>query len=115
MLFSYGPVPNAVAVALEAQRATSRFLSAVCLPTGVLLDVQKFFHISDSSVGLLQTGKERVLALELWSWPHSGLGSLGRSCSVSNCSCWEMGARLSPTKSPGRGRGTEEGGGGCEG
>lgn len=45
--------------------ATSHFLSTVCLSTGVLLDVQKFFQISDSNAGLLQTGKEGV---RTWSW-----------------------------------------------
>lgn len=34
------------------------------LSPGVLLDVQKYFHISDSHAGLLQTGKEPVLDLE---------------------------------------------------
>lgn len=42
---------------LEALWATPHFLSAVRLSTGVLLDVQKFFEISDSRAGLLQTGK----------------------------------------------------------
>lgn len=34
---------------------------AVYLSLGVLLDVQKYFNISDSHAGLLQTGKEPVL------------------------------------------------------
>lgn len=41
--------------------ATSHFYNAVHLSPGVLLDVQKYFHISDSHAGLLQTGKEPVL------------------------------------------------------
>lgn len=41
--------------------ATSHFYNAVHLSLGVLLDVQKYFHISDSHAGLLQTGKEPVL------------------------------------------------------
>nr|XP_033703279.1 protein spinster homolog 3 isoform X3 [Tursiops truncatus] len=40
---------------LEAWQATSHFLSTVLPPTGVLLDVQKFYQISDSNAGLLQT------------------------------------------------------------
>lgn len=36
-------------------------INAVCLSLGVLLDVQKYFNISDSRAGLLQTGKEPVL------------------------------------------------------
>lgn len=36
-------------------------INAVYLSLGVLLDVQKYFHISDSHAGLLQTGKEPVL------------------------------------------------------
>ena len=71
---------------LEAWQATSRFLSAVHLSTGVLLDVQKFFHISDSNAGLLQTGKEGVP--RLGSSAHAGRGSFGRSCSLCSSSCW---------------------------
>lgn len=59
---------------LEAQWATFHFLSSVCLSTGVLLDVQNFFQISDSSAGLLQTGKEQVPALGLELWAHVGWG-----------------------------------------
>lgn len=99
----------------RAQQATSHFLSAVCRFTGVLLDVQKFFQISDSNAGLLQTGKEQVPELELWPRTCAGLGSVGGSCPMTSFGCCEMRARLSPTKSPGRGRGTEDGGGGCEG
>ncbi|XP_074244480.1 protein spinster homolog 3 isoform X1 [Saimiri boliviensis] len=39
----------------DTRRATSRFMSTVPLSAGVLLDVQTFFHISDSNAGLLQT------------------------------------------------------------
>lgn len=88
---------------LEAWQATSHFLSTVRLPTGVLLDVQKFFQISDSNAGLLQTGKEGIPSLGPWA--HAGWGSFSRSCSVSISSCWEMGARLSLTES----LGTEDG------
>jgi hypothetical protein len=41
--------------------ATSHLYNTVHLSAGVLLDVQKYFHISDSHAGLLQTGKEPVL------------------------------------------------------
>ena len=83
---------------LEAWQATSRFLSTVHLSTGVLLDVQKFFHISDSNAGLLQTGKEGVPSLG--SLAHAGRGSFGRSCSLCSSSCW-WGVGLSPIESPG--------------
>ena len=83
---------------LEAWQATSRFLSTVHLSTGVLLDVQKFFHISDSNAGLLQTGKEGVPSLG--SLAHAGRGSFGRFCSLCSSSCW-WGVGLSPIESPG--------------
>ena len=57
VLARWGPVPDAGAAALRSPVGTPHFLSAVRLSTGVLLDVQKFFEISDSRAGLLQTGK----------------------------------------------------------
>lgn len=83
---------------LEARQAASHFLSTVRLSTGVLLDVQKFFHISDSKAGLLQMGKEGV--------PSPGLMLGGVFQQVRFwAQLQESGARLSPTESPGTGEG----------
>lgn len=84
------PVPNGGQLLLEPQEATSHLLSAVRLSAGVLLDVQNFFHISDSNAGLLQTGKERLLTLELG--PRLMLGSR----SMSSWGCWGWGPGASP-------------------
>lgn len=61
------------AVACRGPWATSH----VRLSAGVLLDVQKFFRISDSSAGLLQTGKEGVLARG-WGRGSGRAGALWR-------------------------------------
>lgn len=57
-LVSWHPIPQAGQLPLEAQGTPSHVLSAVRLSTGMLLDVQNFFQISDSNAGLLQTGKD---------------------------------------------------------
>lgn len=51
--------------------ATSRLHNTVHLSPGVLLDVQKYFYISDSHAGLLQTGKEPFLDPRARTFCHS--------------------------------------------
>lgn len=53
--------PNLRGGSLGGQLGGLLPINAVRLSLGVLLDVQKYFHISDSHAGLLQTGKEPVL------------------------------------------------------
>lgn len=58
VLVSWRPIPQASQLPLEAQGTPSHILSTVRLSTGMLLDIQNFFQISDSNAGLLQTGKD---------------------------------------------------------
>lgn len=62
---SLGPVPISEEGASKASLVgLLPIYNPLHLSPGVLLDVQKYFHISDSHAGLLQTGKEPVLDLE---------------------------------------------------
>lgn len=54
----------------------AHFHNDVPLSLGVLLDIQKVFHISDSHAGLLQTGKEQASVAEPEAEAHTGVGSL---------------------------------------
>lgn len=59
--------------------ATFHLHNAVHLSPGVLLDVQTYFHISDSHAGLLQTGKEPFLDPRARTFCHSLVGSVAGS------------------------------------
>lgn len=71
--------PNLRGGSLGGQLGGLLPINAVRLSLGVLLDVQKYFHISDSHAGLLQTGKEPVLdpgTKALLSWCGGFCGQL---------------------------------------
>lgn len=68
-------------------------INAVYLSLGVLLDVQKYFNISDSHAGLLQTGKEPVLDPGTGLFCYSVVGSVASSRPLVFCRR-ELGVRL---------------------
>lgn len=78
---------------LRGQPGGSLPINAVYLSLGVLLDVQKYFNISDSHAGLLQTGKEPVLDPGTGLFCYSVVGSVVSSRSLVFCRR-ELGVRL---------------------